>query len=86
MSNELLNEEMLENVSGGGVGSVISAALGAKEGPIIDYKIVKGDCLSVLAQKFRTSVKRIMELNPKINNENLIFADDIIKIPDNRAI
>lgn len=45
------------------------------------YVVKAGDCLSVIADKFNTTIERIMQLNPtKITNENLIFAHDVLVI------
>ena len=45
------------------------------------YKIVKGDTLSAISKKYKTTIKAIMALNPSIKNKNLIYAGQIIKIP-----
>ena len=47
----------------------------------INYKIVKGDTLTKIARKYKTTIKAIRALNPKIKNPNLIIAGDTIKIP-----
>jgi lysozyme len=45
------------------------------------YKIVKGDTLSAISKKYKTTIKAIMALNPQIKNKNLIYAGQMIKIP-----
>ena len=50
----------------------------------INYKIKKGDTLSAIAKKYKTTVKAIKAANPeKIKNVNKIYAGDVIKIPTN---
>ncbi|MDD1794526.1 LysM peptidoglycan-binding domain-containing protein, partial [Enterovibrio sp. ZSDZ42] len=51
-----------------------------------DYKIKEGDCLILIAQKFGVKVKDIANLNSdQIENVDLIFAGDTIKLPGNEA-
>lgn len=49
------------------------------------YTIVSGDTLSGIAKKYRTTVKRLMTLNPKIENADLIYAGDVIFVPAGRV-
>ena len=63
-----MNEIELENVAGG-------AAYGDNY-----YTIKKGDTLSAIAVKHRTTVEKLMSLNPQIKNANLIYAGDTIRI------
>lgn len=49
------------------------------------YTIVSGDTLSGIAKKYRTTVKRLMSLNPKIENADLIYAGDVIFVPAGRV-
>ena len=49
---EALKENEIQNVNGG-----------AYEGPCFVYVIKQGDCLSVLAQRYHTTVKTLCELN-----------------------
>ena len=69
---EIINEE-LNNVSGG--------TLGPGYYNSFNYQIQPGDFLSVLAQRFRTTVQHIMDLNPKIKNPDQIRAYDWINMP-----
>ena len=64
-----LNENELTNVSGG-----------AYTGPVFVYIIQKGDCLSVLAQRYGTTVQTLCELN-NIKNPDLIYAGNKLLIP-----
>lgn len=47
-----------------------------------DYVIQHGDNLSRIARTHCTDVKTLMKLNPQIKNQNLIFANDTIKLPE----
>lgn len=46
-----------------------------------NYTIRRGDCLSVLAQRFNTSVSALMQANPQIKNANLIYTGNNLSIP-----
>ena len=46
---------------------------------IITYTIQPGDNLSVIAEKFNTTVDRLVELN-RIENPNLVYAGDVLRI------
>lgn len=50
------------------------------------YEIQSGDTLSEIAQANGTSVAHIMELNPGIEDPNVIFAGDEILIPQNDVV
>lgn len=63
-----LNENELVNVAGG-----------AGEQAFV-YVIKKGDCLSVLAEKYGTTVKKLCELN-NIRNPDLIYTGNKLLIP-----
>ena len=67
---EIINESELLNVGGG------------YTGPCFVYVIQKGDCLSVIAQRFGTTVKTLCELN-SIKNPNLIYAGNRLLVPYN---
>ena len=50
------------------------------------YRVQRGDCLSVLAMRYNTTVDMIMQVNNstpgyKIENRNLIHEGQIILIP-----
>lgn len=51
-----------------------------------DYEIKYGDTLSELAAEHNTSVARIMELNPHLENPNVIMAGEHIVLPENDHI
>lgn len=70
--NQIFNEKELSTVSGG-----------RYAGPVFRYIIKKGDCLSVLAQRYHTSIEVLMELNPDITNPNLIYEGRTMLIPYN---
>lgn len=44
------------------------------------YKIQPGDCLSILAKRFGTTVEQLVEHNPKITDPDLIYAGDTLAI------
>lgn len=44
------------------------------------YKIKKGDNLTKIAKMYGTTVNKLLELNPKIKNKNLIYAGDTIRV------
>ena len=64
---EIINESELLNVGGG------------YSGQCFVYVIQKGDCLSVLAQRFGTTVKTLCELN-SIKNPNLIYPGEKVRV------
>ena len=68
MMNENMIENELENISGG-------AAINGEF-----YTIQPGDTLSGIATKFRTTVNRLLALNPQIKDKNLIYAGHSIRI------
>jgi LysM repeat protein len=49
----------------------------------MDYQIQYGDTLSEIAAANNTTVANLMELNPHIENPNMIFAGDHLVIPTN---
>jgi LysM repeat protein len=51
---------------------------------IVNHKLRKGETLPMLASVYLTSVERILKLNPNITKPNLIYPNQIIKVPDNR--
>ena len=68
---ELLNDQELEQVNGGALYS----------GPVFRYTIQRGDCLSVIAQRYHTTVAVLMELNPYITNPNKIYEGKTLLVP-----
>src|SRR5205823_6606113 len=46
-----------------------------------NYTIQWGDCLSVLAERWGTSVSALLASNPEITNPDLIFAGAELKVP-----
>jgi LysM repeat protein len=51
---------------------------------IFTYTVKKNDNLSNIAAAFNTTVNKIMKLNPKIENKDIIHPKQKIKVPDNR--
>ena len=68
-----LSLEELEKIDGG-------YKKPAEKPGFIIYQIVKGDNLSKIAKKFKTTVANILAWNPKIKNKNLIYAGDYLYI------
>lgn len=64
-----IREEVIEQVTGG------------YYGPTQSYLIKKGDCLSVIAQRFRTTVAVLLQLNPQITNPDKIYAGQWLTVP-----
>ena len=75
--NELSENEM-EDVASGVGGS--RKVLPVKRNCLI-YQIQKGDTLSFLASNNRTTVKKLLALNPSIKNANDITAGYYIYLP-----
>ena len=50
----------------------------------IDYKIKKGDTLTAIAKKYGTTIQTLKKIN-NIKNVNLIYAGDILKIPEKKG-
>ena len=67
---ELLNDQELEQVNGG-----------QYSGPVFRYTIQRGECLSVIAQRYHTTVAVLMELNPYITNPNKIYEGKTLLVP-----
>ena len=68
MENKNMIDIELENVAGGA-------------GYRNDYYVVKrGDTLSAIARRYGTTVSRLMDLNPYIENPNLIYPGDVIRL------
>ena len=68
---EALNENEIVEVSGGAGNQAFV------------YVIKSGDCLSVIAEKYGTTVKKLCELN-NIKNPDLIYAGNKLLVPYNK--
>lgn len=44
------------------------------------YTVKKGDTLAKIAKKYNTSVKKLLALNPKIKNPNLIYVGQRVRV------
>lgn len=64
-----LNDEEIAQVSGG-----------TYNGPCFVYVVKKGDCLSVLAHKYGTTVQILCEVN-NIRNPDLLYEGNKLLIP-----
>ncbi len=76
-----LNLEEMEKVTGGGNEGGYEKKPRAKAGCSI-YRICHGDTLEKIAVRNRTTVVRIMSVNPEIMNSKFIVAGHYIYIPD----
>jgi LysM repeat protein len=54
-------------------------------GTVDIYIIQRGDTLSQLAGKFKTTTAKLLELNPEIKNANIIYQGQRLSIPSSRA-
>ncbi len=52
---------------------------------ILDYKVVKGNTLYNISKRYDTTISNILRLN-KIKNPNLIYPNEIIKVPVNEYL
>ena len=50
----------------------------------VSYTVVLGDNLTKIAEKFKTTIRAVVDLNPKIQDPNLIVTGWVLKVPDNR--
>ena len=73
---------MLDNIQALNENEVQSVNGGVYQGACFVYVIKKGDCLSVIAQRYGTTVKTLCELN-NIKNPNLIYAGNKLLVPYN---
>jgi len=46
------------------------------------YSTKSGDYLSLIADQFGVDLTAVLSFNPEINNPNLIFVGQAIRIPD----
>ena len=74
--------KMLENLEALKENEIQEINGGAYEGTCFVYIIKKGDCLSVIAQRYGTTVKLLCEING-IDNPNLIYEGHRLLIPYN---
>ena len=77
MSDEknILNEEELNNVSGGGANGNFW-----QDGGAIYYRVVAGDTLSEIAWRAQVPLNQVLSLNPNIKNADKISVGQIIRI------
>ena len=67
-------------------GSAVSAGIGLPSGAgPVAYRVVAGDTLSGIAERFATTVGSLASAN-HINNPNMIFAGQVLSIPGSSAI
>ena len=68
MENKMMPEMELDNVTGG-----------MSHGDNC-YVIKAGDTLAGIAARYNTTVEKLMALNPRITNANVIYAGEMIRI------
>lgn len=71
----------------GYIAAEVNKLLGVVEKPVNEpstmpqtYIVKRGDTLSKIAKKYKTTVKAILELNPAITNQNRIYVGQTIRI------
>ena len=74
-----LTDDALEPVNGGTANGTVETAGGTDVGALY-YKIAPGDNLHDIAAKYGTTVYKLLVLNPQIENPNLIYAGDTIRL------
>ena len=70
-----LNDQEIENVSGGGANGNFW-----QDGAAIYYRVVAGDTLSEIAWRAQVPMAQILQLNPQIKNPDRISVGDIYRI------
>jgi peptidoglycan endopeptidase LytE len=44
------------------------------------YTVMRGDTLRIIANRFNTTVQRLLELNPNIKDADIIYVGQILRI------
>ena len=70
-----LNDQQLNNVSGGGANGNFW-----QEGAAIYYRVVAGDTLSQIALRAQVPMNQILALNPAIKNPDVIKVGQVLRI------
>ena len=68
MKKNELNEQEMDQVTGGA------------DSQENYYTVKAGDCLSTIADRYQTSVVKLLLLNPQIKNPHLIHPGDVIRL------
>ena len=74
---------MMENFEALNENEIVEVSGGAGDQAAFVYIIKRGDCLSVIAEKYGTTVKKLCELN-NIKNPDLIYAGNKLLVPYNK--
>ena len=53
----------------------------AQTGDIVNHKVISGDSMWKIAVKYQVGLSEIISANTQIQNPNLIYPDQIIKVP-----
>ena len=65
-------------------GQVLRIVVNGQIVPIPDtYTVQSGDTLGIIADRYDTSVKELLRLNPDILNPRLIYVDQVLRLPGN---
>jgi lysozyme len=83
VSNGLINRRKAEQTLFNTPVKTIAVTSKPKEF-IITHKVRKGENLTLIAHAYKTTIERILKVNPTIKNANIIYPNQIIKVPDNR--
>lgn len=51
----------------------------------VHHQVEKGDTLFLIAGYYHVDFKELVDLNTQFENPNLIYPDDIVKIPSNQV-
>ena len=70
-----LNDQQLNNVSGGGANGNFW-----QEGAAIYYRVVSGDTLSEIPLRAQVPMSQILALNPALKNPDLIRVGQVLRI------
>ena len=66
---------------GGGGGNDGTSSATTPTTPVVTHTVKSGDTLYGIALKYRTTMEKIMEINPQITNKNIIHIGQVIVIP-----
>lgn len=65
-------------------GQVLRIEAGARVIPLPDTYLVKsGDTLGTIAERYNTTVKELLRLNPQILNPRIIYVNQVLRLPGN---
>ena len=74
---DILENAVLEKISAASQGTKTQKT---QQNASVTYTVKKGDTLWAIANKYGTTVSKLVSKNPRIKNANLIYPGDVIKI------